>query len=130
MRFLNRVISSDEHGLGLEADPRHPEIIVAQLGLHSASSVSTPSTPSRPTRSEDDATNPPLSADDTTACRAIAARCNFLAIDRADLQHATMEACRFMANPRKTDWELLGRIGRYLKERPRMVLRYEWQKGT
>ena len=33
MRVLNRVVTWDEHGLRYEADQRHVEILVNQLGL-------------------------------------------------------------------------------------------------
>ena len=34
-----------------------------------------------------------------------------------------------MANPRNGDWQRLGRLGRYLKGKPRIHQLYEWQNG-
>ena len=36
IRFLNRLIRRDDQGLSLEADPRHAEIVVRDLGLENA----------------------------------------------------------------------------------------------
>ena len=42
IRVLNRVIRRDDHGYTLEADPRHAELIVEQLGVDSARTVASP----------------------------------------------------------------------------------------
>ena len=59
--------------------------------------------------------------DDQTLYRALAARLNFLAVDRPDLLHAAKECSRRMSKPRNKDWEALKRICRYLIGCPRMV---------
>ena len=62
-----------------------------------------------------------------TKYRALAARANYLALDRIDIQYAVKECCRGMANPERRHWERLKRIGRYLVGRPRAVWKYNWQ---
>ena len=59
--------------------------------------------------------------------RAIAARLNYVAADRPDIQFAVKEAARVMSAPKRRDWLLLTRIGRYLRGRPRLVLKFPWQ---
>ena len=50
-----------------------------------------------------------------TRFRRVAARINFLAMDRSDLQFAAKELCREMAKPEPKDWDKARRIARYLK---------------
>ena len=59
--------------------------------------------------------------------RALAARANYLAPDRADIQYAVKEICRGMANPTRGDWRKLKRLGRFLIGRPRVVISYGYQ---
>ena len=68
-----------------------------------------------------------LNSTDSTTYRAIAARCNYLQPDRPDIQFAVKETCRMMSKPTLRSWEMLKRIGRYLKGRPRLVWRFDWQ---
>ena len=42
--------------------------------------------------------------------RALAARANYLALDRPDIQFAVKEVARRMATPRVDDWILLKRL--------------------
>ena len=62
-----------------------------------------------------------LSSAEATACRAIAAHCNDLQTDRPDILFAVKEVCRRMSKPSQKAWEMLKRIGRYLKGRPRRI---------
>ena len=64
---------------------------------------------------------------EATRFRGTAARINFLAADRPDLQYASKETSRRMANPQNQDWELLKRVARYLVSHRRLVHTYEWQ---
>ena len=49
-----------------------------------------------------------------TRFRGVAARINYLAIDRSDPQFAAKELCRKMAKPGPKDWDKARRIARYL----------------
>ena len=60
----------------------------------------------------------------------MAARLNFLAQDRCDIQYATKEVMRHMSNPRESHWEKLKRLVRYLKGRPRYVILYRRQSNV
>ena len=68
-----------------------------------------------------------LGASETALYRALAARANYLAADRTDVQYAVKEICRGMVEPMKLHLGRLRRLGRYLLGRPRAVWRYTWQ---
>ena len=53
---------------------------------------------------------------------------NFLAADRGDLGYAAKERARQMAAPTIQAWERMGRVGRYLKGRPRLRIWYAYQQ--
>ena len=65
---------------------------------------------------------------ETTRFRALAARANFLAVDRPDIIFAAKKLTRKMAEPTKEDWEKLVRLGRYLKTRPKFKIWYRYQE--
>ena len=69
----------------------------------------------------------PLSDREAKAFRAAAARCNYLAGDRPDLQFATKEVCRGMASPTEGCWNKLKQLVKYLKGRARAVQWFRWQ---
>ena len=80
--------------------------------------VSTPGVnPSEKDAQEDD--DEPLSPDEASLYRACAARCNFLGLDRPDLQYSAKEVSRGMARPTINDMHRLKRISRYLIKYPR-----------
>ena len=61
--------------------------------------------------------------------RAVAARANYLALDRPDLQLSAKEICRFMAKPTELSLQALKRLGRYLEGTRRLVFTYGWQSA-
>ena len=125
-QVLNRVIRRTRAGWELEADPRHAEIIIQHLDLQDANSVSTPGVDLPVANPDEIEEEEELSPADSTKFRAIGARCNYLQPDRPDIQYATKEVCRMMSKPNNKSWEMLKRIGRYLKGRPRRVWKYKW----
>ena len=56
-----------------------------------------------------------------TRFRAVAAKANYLAADRPDIEYAVKGICRKMAKPAEADWHKLIRLARYLKAVPRCV---------
>ena len=64
---------------------------------------------------------------DTREFRGLAARANYLALDRPDLQYAAKEDCRGMAKPFRMHLNALRRIARYLIGAPRLVWEFGWQ---
>ena len=75
-----------------------------------------------------DEDDPDLIGHELTRYRSLAARANYLAMDRADLQFAVKELCRQMSRPTASAWRKLIRVGKYLVHRPRLVIDFEWQE--
>eukprot|EP00972_Heterocapsa_arctica_P073465 10849977-Heterocapsa_arctica.AAC.1 len=71
------------------------------MGLETAKSLSSPGNKDRKPHSDEEE----LQGEEATAYRAAAARANYLAMDRADIQFAAKEVCRRMATPRRCDWQ-------------------------
>ena len=69
----------------------------------------------------------PMEQQDITKYRGLAARANYLALDRPDLQYAVKEIARRMSSPCGEDWLLLKRLARYLVGAPRGVFNFPWQ---
>jgi hypothetical protein len=148
IRILNRVLSWNAWGIGYEADPRHAEIVIENLGLQDAKSVTTPGSRDDVARAQrengESYTQLPeaidgsmipeeveegklLEGSEATRYRALCARLNYLAQDRPDIRYPSKEASKWMAKPAEGHWHLLKRIGRYLKGTPRLVQRFLWQ---
>ena len=85
VRVLNRIVRWTPEGIEYEADPRHVEQIVRDLDLMGAKSVTTPGL--KPTF-EQACHSGLLPPEKHRAFRAIAARANYLAVDRPDFQYA------------------------------------------
>merc|ERR1712026_228705 len=60
--------------------------------------------------------------------RGVAARGNYLGLDRPDVAYASKEASRWMSKPREVDRRRLKRMGRYLKGFARVVQTFPWQE--
>ena len=59
--------------------------------------------------------------------RALAARANYVAADRPDIQFSVKEVCRKMAVPQRRDWGKLKRLARYLMGCPRVQIEFVYQ---
>ena len=141
LRVLNRVISWSDDAILYEADQRHAEILVRELGLEGGRPVATPGAREDANKASalfvdengqvktdgNDKDNPLLNAEEATKFRGLAARANYLAQDRPEAKYAVKEVARRMATPRSADWVLLKRLGRYLLGSPRVVYKYYWQ---
>ena len=125
-RVLNRVIRVTSSGWEYEADQRHGELVVKGLHLDGAKGVKSPGEDERPWEAEKNGEH--LCGSDVSTYRALAARANYLALDRADIQYAAKEICRGMARPTKGDLKRLKRLARYLIEVPRSVWRFDFQR--
>ena len=126
VRLLNRILRWTPAGLEYEADKRHAELIVKELGLESARSVSSPYPPEgypavEVSKSVQD------DSEESTRYRGICARMNYLAVDRPDIQYTSKVASQWMAKPCEQAWEIIKRAGRYLKGAPRLVQKFPWE---
>ena len=68
-----------------------------------------------------------LPPEQATEFRAMAARANYLALDRPDVAFATKELCRCFASPNGQAMDALKRLARYLVGVPRLVWRFRYQ---
>ena len=121
-KILNRIVRCTKAGWEVEADQRHGEIVAKELGLEESKGLTTPGA-DEPIP-EDDET---LSGWQLTQYRSLAARCLYLSMDRPDIQYSVKELCRYMTAPTQYAWRKLIRVGKYLRHRPRLVVKYEWQ---
>ena len=71
-----------------------------------------------------------LNAEEATLYRALAARANYLALDRPDIGFATKELCRDFSQPNRLSIQKLRRLIRYLVHNPRLVYLYPFQDST
>jgi hypothetical protein len=123
IRILNRIVTWDNHGIKYEADQRHAEIIIRQLGLSEESnSVVTPGI-----KSNGGGDDKKLDSKEASQYRAMVARANYLSQDRSDIQFSVKELCRAMLEPTVGNWMALKRLGRYLVGRSRMTISFEYQ---
>jgi len=128
VRVLNRVITWTPDGLTYEADQRHSELIIQELGLEGAKAVTTPGNREEVERARaENEQQGLLGKKEAAVFRGLSARLNYLAQDRADLMYPSKEISRKMANPGHGDWGLLKRVGRYLIGAPRLVQHFHWQ---
>ena len=71
-----------------------------------------------------------LDDDQALRHRTCVARINYLAQDRADIQYAAKELCRFMSKPNIADWSKLIRMGWFLKGHKEVIHRFKYQGST
>ena len=74
--------------------------------------------------------SPILTGTDATDFRALAARANYLALDRPDIAFSTKELCRYFSTPTRESTEALKRLVRYLLGKKRLVWRFDYQDMT
>ena len=119
--LLNRLIHFGADCTTIEADPRHVKIVLNELGLNNAKTVSSPGVTCK------DGDDTPLSLEDCKRFRSLTMRCNYLALDRPDINYSAKELARRMQNPTKSSWNGLTRLARYLDGCPRLIWKYEQQ---
>jgi len=130
---LNRVVTlGDEHGrrfVQIEPDARHVELILLALGLEgpNVKTVATPGIKSSDARVAARKEEPDLTREEASMFRSCCMRGSFLSQDRGDIGEAIKSLAQQMARPTKSSMEDLKRLGRYLKGRPSMALRFSQQ---
>ena len=88
--ILNRFVDWRQDGIYYEADPRHAEIIVKEMGVPSMAPVVTAGIKTSALPEEDD---PLLDHEHAHKFRRVIARGNFLCQDRTDIQYAGLRCC-------------------------------------
>jgi len=126
VKILNRILTLTNKGVEYEADPRHAEIVIKELGLTDAKGVVTPGTKDEGTTKAD--CEKPLEGHKASEYRAHTARLNYLTTDRPDIAFSVKELARTMSAPTNGCWDKLKRLARYLLHAPRMILKFDFQK--
>jgi hypothetical protein len=123
VRILNRTLRWTPRGIEYEADSKHAKIIVKACGVENERVSRIPG--SRRSGGIED--QEMLSPAEATIYRAVTARLNYLAADRADLQYASKCHSTGMANPTVEDWNQIKKTARYLKYRPRAIQLFKFE---
>ena len=123
---LNRTIRTSQ-GWEYEADQRHADILVKEMNLENANGVKTPGEELKPLLDADEEMK--LEGKAASKYRALLARSNYLAADRADVEYATKEVCKGMSALTKSDERKLRRMVRYLVDRRRVVSVFNFQQA-
>ena len=130
IRILNRIVEWSESGIIYEADQRHAEIIVKQMGLSKESrSLSTPGNKLSMTTEDEEGWMSEVGGHEATLYRALVARGVYLSQDRSDIQYAVKELSRQMSKPSRADVEKLKHLARYLIGRERAVIHFDYQSA-
>ena len=127
VRVLNRVLRWTEDGVEYEPDQRHAEIIIKSMGVQDSKPSATPGA-----NEDKDVVNlrsksKMLVGKEATEYRALAARLNYLALDRLDIQYVAKCVSKYMASPCEHDWWALKKVAKYFVGRPRFVQLFRWQ---
>ena len=69
-----------------------------------------------------------LNPADSTTFRALAAKANYLSLDRPDISYATKELCKHVSQPTSDAVRALKRLVKYLVGKPRVVWKFSLQK--
>ena len=114
--ILNRILTWDGYEVTLRSDPKHQREITKAFGLTEESrGLTIPVDKEAAAEVGDDEL---LEGEEVTKFRGLAARANYLGLDRCDIQYATKEVCRCMAKPTKGGMAKMKRLARYLLEAP------------
>eukprot|EP00973_Karenia_brevis_P072591 10083390-Karenia_brevis.AAC.1 len=86
MTVLNRILRYDKEdgSVEYEADPRHAELMIREMGVEGAKNVTTPSTGSRDPKND----STPLSKEDASKYRSMTMRGQYFGQDRGDIAEA------------------------------------------
>ena len=131
MTLLNRIVTYHKDGsVSFEADPRHAEMIIRQLGLEGSKGISTPSDKKKLSDVVATSGLTPMNPERTTLFRSLVMRAQFLGQDRADIAESVKSLTRKMKSPTEADFKDLKRLGRYLIGKPRVINTFEAQRES
>jgi hypothetical protein len=120
--ILNRRLTWKGDVMTYEADSSHARKIWEDMGLEDDSKgLEKPVIKEAVEQLQEGEGGDKLWREESRKFRTPAARANYLALDRADIQYATKEVCRGMAAPTEMDKCKLKRLARYLVEYPKLV---------
>lgn len=122
----------DPERFDVRGDPRQAEKLIDELGLSTAEGtrdVKSLGVPSMKVTSVQVQSDKLLPLEKVSHFRGLAARANYIAADRPDIQFAAKEICRWMQYPTELGLSALKRLARYLIGRPRLVYQFDWQEA-
>jgi hypothetical protein len=126
--ILNRRLRIEGEFLVYEPDPKHAKIMCTEMGLKDDSKgLDAPIAKDEALTARAESEEP-LSPREATRFRGLAARANYIAQDRVDVQYAAKELCREMSSPVASSWSRLKRLARYLLEYPGAEWRYPMEE--
>ncbi|CAE7372762.1 GIP, partial [Symbiodinium sp. CCMP2592] len=130
MTVLNRVVTYDRTTgtATYEADPRHAEALIRDLGMETAKPAKTPAEKKKGSDLKAMLESQPLNAELAKQYRSHTMRAAFLAQDRPDIAEATKSLARHMKEPTEFAWADLKRFVRYLRGNPRLMYEYHPQR--
>jgi hypothetical protein len=122
--ILNRRLAWRNGKIEYEADEKHAKTIIEELELdENSNGLEAPIERDANILGEQGEYSEEMDAKEAKEFRGLAARSNYLSLDRFDIQYAAKEVSRDMASPKKGSWKKIKRLGRYLLQYPRLV----WQ---
>ena len=143
---MNKIVRMTSEGVELEADPRHAELVVKELGLEGAKASLLPGSRDEVKKGDKDRNvevaidsvqkakdsagggtwefeadvetdivddDELLGPQDARLYRGVAARLNYIAPDRPDIEYAVKESARGMSAPRASAMRRLRKSGKY-----------------
>ena len=130
LQFLGRTIRLTQTGIELEGDDKHVELMEKEWDMVNCNAVATPYVKpvASVTGAQEEAKD--MSSTDATLYRRAAARINYIALDRPDLSFASRVASSSMSSPKEGEDQMIKRIIRYLKGKPRVAIKYEFQSES
>ncbi len=123
VRIPDRIVSYNERGIQYEPDQPHVEIVIKTPSLEKGKSVVTPGAKEK----VDTDSEKSLEGAQATSYRSLTVRLSYLAQDRPDRQFSCKELAKGISSPTEGDWLKLKRLGRYLIDKPRVVLNFDFQ---
>ena len=129
LSFLGRVIRLTAAGIELEGDDKHVETLEKEWNMTCCNPVATPyvKTSACVPAAHEGGEARDMAPADATLYRRAAARINYVALDRPDLSFASRVASSHMSCPKEGYDLVIKRIIRYLKGKPRVAIRYQFE---
>jgi hypothetical protein len=126
VRILNRTLRWTKSGIEYEPDAKHAALIIKHLKLEGSKGVTTPGIHMEETDDGEDMAE----WQTDTLYRALAARINYMALDRPDLQYSSKGISQFMSSPCRLGWRRLKRLGKYLINNGHMIQMFRFESHT
>ena len=127
--ILGRHVRWTADGIEYEADPKHRKLIMEHFGFDEESSGLVYNG-ERDWRKEEEWEEVLLEKEEAMVFRGVVVRAIFLSLACPDLQFPVKQMSREMAKPMVGSWKRMKKIARYLINRKRVILHFNWQDHT